>query len=133
MIMSGQMMYKTPKTRYVISLKDIVDLTKGTAGFKDDTIVNIIVPLLNEEGYVFENEEGVQRAFKLTYQDKYRYVSPEGVVYVIYPKFPRLNNGLVPTEAQIKHMYHKASITYSSTVNEVKMYNFYISTGRNRL
>ena len=126
-MISGQTMYKTPKTRYVVSLKDIINTLQLSIEKKENKMVSIIVPVLSEEGYVFENEEGVQRVFKLTYQDKYRYDSPDGVIYVIYPKFPSSTNGLILTETQIKHKYHKESVVYSSTINEVKMYNFYVA------
>jgi hypothetical protein len=126
-MISGQTMYKTPKTRYVISLKDIINTLQLSIEKKENKMVSIIVPVLSEEGYVFENEEGVQRVFRLAYQDKYRYESPDGVIYVIYPKFPSMPNGLILTEAQIKHKYHKESVVYSSTINEVKMYNFYVA------
>ena len=127
-MISGQTMFrKQPTTKYTISLKDIVSKIKLSLDEKENKVVTVIVPILSEEGFVFENEMGDVRVFKLSYQDKYQYTADDGVKYVIYPKFPRLTNGLIPTESQIKHKYHKETVEYSSTISEVKSYNFYVA------
>ena len=127
-MISGQTMFrKQPVTKYTISLKDIVSQIKLSFEKKENIIVSVIVPILSEEGFMFENEMGDVRSFKLSYQDKYEYAAEDGVKYVLYPKFPRLANGLIPTEAQIKHKYHKETVEYYSNISEVRSYNFYVA------